>query len=97
MAQIVGYFENNVTFTEGPFVLVYINGWRIEAEHLMADCPVLPDSSIYEIKNGLGWTAGKTEDKALAIKVCDELNKMVVRGEIVLDGKVWRKKKRNVQ
>lgn len=88
MAQVVGLYENNVTFTEGPFVIVNANGWRIEAELKGHYCPVLPTTSIFKIVEGLGLL-GKTNDKDLAVAVCDVLNRMVLAGEIVLAGKVW--------
>lgn len=87
MAQIVGYFENFVEYTEGPFVLVNANGWRIEVELKGHYCPVLPDVSIYNTREKLGWPLGKTDDFKKAERVCNELNAMVKRGEIVLHPK----------
>lgn len=77
MAQVVEYFENNVVFAEGPFVICnpFCNGWRIEVELKGHLCPILPDSSIYEIMNRLGMV-GKTMDKELAKRVCDTLNQI---------------------
>lgn len=90
MAQIVGYYEDNVVFTEGPFVICnpHTNGWRIEVELKEYMCPVLPDLSISKPLLKLGMP-GKTMDKALAERVCDTLNQMVRDGEIVLDDRLW--------
>ncbi|HEY7415242.1 MAG TPA: hypothetical protein VH593_08625 [Ktedonobacteraceae bacterium] len=90
MAVKVGYFQDNYDgiYDEGPFVLVDAFGWRIEQEG--PTCPYLPDSSIYELRKLLGWTTdGKTNDTTLAEKVCDELNAMVKRGEIVNKNGLW--------
>ena len=92
MAQIVGYFEDDVIFTEGPFVLVDIWGWRIEVELKGHNCPVLPHISIYKIREQLDWDLGKTENTELATRVCDQLNQMVRDGEIVLKGNIWMAK-----
>lgn len=88
MAQIVGWGENNVMFTNGPFVIVNINGWRIEAELRGHHCPVLPGNSIYQIEKKLGLN-GKTWDRELAAQVCDRLNQMARTGEIVLHENGW--------
>lgn len=89
MAQVVGYFQNDVTFTEGPFVIVERNGWRIEAEQKGCNCPILPDSSIYEIAERKFGLCGKTTYKSLAEKVCDALNQMVRDKKIVLRDGCW--------
>lgn len=90
MAQKVGYFENNVTFKEGPFVLVDAGGWRIEVKLRGHHCPVLPHSSIYPIKERLGWPLGKINDTVRATLVCDKLNEMVRAGKIVeQDNGLW--------
>lgn len=90
MAQRVGYFEDDVLYAEGPFVMVNANGWRVEVEMPGHHCPVLPDTSIYELRSQLGWPAGKTDDVALAERVVDQLNAMVREGKIVLDGRIWK-------
>ena len=88
-AQIVGYFEDNVTFTEGPFVAVCINGWRIEVELKGNNCPVLPDMSIYKmLKDARGKEPGKTDWLECEANV-NWLNEQVKRGRIVLNGKTW--------
>lgn len=83
MAQTVGYYQNNPVFTEGPFVIVNANGWRIEVELKGHHCPVLPSTSIYRITEKLGLH-GKTDDKEQAAMVCDALNSMVRASAIVL-------------
>lgn len=49
MAKYVGYFENFETpeeeseaFSQGPFVVVDANGYRIEAQVKGNKCPALP-------------------------------------------------------
>ncbi len=90
MAQVIGYFENDVTFEEGPFVICNPcgNGWRIEVEQKEYHCPVLPDMTIYPIKDRLGMRY-KTNDHSLAERVCDSLNEMVRNDQIVLSGRCW--------
>jgi hypothetical protein len=90
MAQVVGYFEDDVVYAEGPFVICNPmgNGWRIEAELKGVNHPVLPDTSIYELKRSLGLN-GKTMDRSLAERVCDQLNKMVCAKQIVLSNRQW--------
>jgi len=91
MAQFVGYFEDDVEFAEGPFVVVDIFGYRIEVEYKGAKCPALPDVSIYRLREALGHPWGKTTNRDLAIKMCDELNALVREERIVLhpNGKCW--------
>ncbi len=84
MAQVVGYFQNNVVFTEGPFVIVYVGGWRIEVEQKEKNHSTMTSISIDGIIKGLGMQYGKTRDQELAATVCDRLNQMVRVGEIVL-------------
>ena len=92
MAQVVGYFEDGVTYEEGPFVISnpLSNGWRIEAEvkGSKTRTPALPDTSIFPLKKKLGMD-GKTFDKALAERVCDELNVIVRAGEIAVRRALW--------
>ena len=92
MAQVVGYFEDNVTYEEGPFVISnpLSNGWRIEVEvkGSKTQTPALPDLSIYELKKKLGLE-GKTFDKALIERICDDLNQMVRDGKIVQRCGLW--------
>ena len=70
MAQQVGYFDDDVAFTEGPFVIVDIWGWRIEVELKDYHCSVLPDLSLTGILRDLGYN-GKTRDREHVASVCD--------------------------
>lgn len=91
MTQSVGYFEDDVTFTEGPFVICNPlgSGWRIEAEYKGAKCPGHPDTSIYDLRQRIfGWR-GKTDSRDKITAVCDHLNRMVAEGKIVLKGNAW--------
>lgn len=98
MAQVVGYFRDNVTYTEGPFVIVYAGGWRIEVEQKDKIHPVMTSLSIDRIIKRLGIPYGKTRDQELAATVCDSLNAMVRAGEIILtDWGSWVDKNSVVQ
>lgn len=91
MAQVVGYFEDNVVFTEGPFVIVnpLDNGWRIEVDRPGSVCPVLPDGSIYDLIKRVFDFEGKTTDKAQIEVICNYLNELVKLGRIVPRGGSW--------
>ena len=89
MAQIVSYWQNNVEFTEGPFVLVNINGWRIEVELKGHKCPVFLDSSICEFCLLHNKPRRKTNNFQVARRTCDWLNEQVRHGKIVLKGRAW--------
>jgi hypothetical protein len=90
MAQEVGYFENHVKYTEGPFVIVDANGWRIEVELKEYHCPVLPEDTIYQLcKEKLGRRLAKFDHKSDAATLCDWLNQEVRQGSIVLDNRWW--------
>jgi hypothetical protein len=84
MAQRIGYFEDNVTFTEGPFVMVNAGGWRIEASNGQeAGCnAVMPDLSIYRLAKDWGYE-GKRSNPALMEPIVDRLNEWVREGKIV--------------
>jgi hypothetical protein len=90
MAQIVHYWDNDVAYSEGPFVICNAmwNGWRVEVELKGHHCPVLPDISIYPVMKKLGLN-GKTLDQDKAARVCDRLNEMVREGCIALVGNAW--------
>jgi len=96
MAKGIGYMEDfrdeahrAEVFSEGPFVVCQVgDGFRLEAELVGWKCPVLPDLSIYPIKERLGLL-GVTRDESLAATVCDQLNRMVREGLIVRDGNDW--------
>lgn len=91
MTQIVEFFENDIVFKEGPFVISNPlgNGWRIEVEMKGHRCSVLPDLSIYKLKEQQFGLKGKTMDQSRAAHVCDQLNAMVREGHIVLVGRSW--------
>lgn len=94
MAQRVGYFENHVDYTEGPFVMVDINGWRIEAQndHAPNGAPTLPHPSIYHYLEQNGLQAHKVRptkegEEQIAHSV-NWLNDEVDAGNIVkIDGR----------
>ena len=90
MAQIVGYYQDNVTFEEGPFVAVDAWGWRIEVEQKGAKCPVLPDRSIYNaLRRHKGKKPGKLDTFEEIAPYVDWLNQMVREGKITLEGRCW--------
>lgn len=86
MAQRVGYFDDNVTFEEGPFVITNPlgNGWRIEAQIMGSGTPALPDSSVYDLLRKVGHSAGKWNDLEPAAEACDFLNEQVKAGKICM-------------
>lgn len=89
MAQIVGYWQDNVEFEEGPFVMVHAGGWRIEVEVKNHKCPCLPELSIYNLLDAHSRRIYKTGSSALAAQTVDWLNEQVRAGKIVLQGKIW--------
>jgi hypothetical protein len=88
MAQTVGYYENNVQYTEGPFVVTTTRGrwYRIEAQKDGHQEPVIPEPSIMEVIYRLGGYGS-----ASRTAVCDTLNRMVRTGQIVKTNGVWVK------
>jgi len=91
MAQEVGYYEDNVVYTEGPFVICNPlgNGWRIEAELKGCPCPVYPDMSIDALVKRVFGYSGKWPTKEQATEVCDWLNSKVWVNEIILKDSNW--------
>lgn len=94
MAQHVSYFQDYpFVLTEGPFVVVYTGGYRIEVDCdcVRATCPVLPDPSVYKLMDAWGFR-GKTAHSELADETCDRLNQLVRLGHIVYDESkgTWR-------
>lgn len=87
MAQAVGYWDDGVAFTEGPFVIVNANGWRIEVEVLGSRCPCMPDGSVYRMLEQERGRWQKT-DRKTAADDCDWLNEQVRQGRIVRDGAI---------
>ena len=90
MAQEVSHYEDNVTFTEGPFVISNPlgNGYRIEVDLKGHPCPVLPDCSIYRLLGEHGFYAGKCPRKEIA-KIADWLNEQVLLERIVCQTNGW--------
>lgn len=88
MAQIVGYWQDNVTYTEGPFVLCGSphpgSVSRIECEAKGHHCPVMVQFSIYQMLDAKrpGWR----KDKCAAV---DWLNEQVREGAIILRDRTW--------
>ncbi len=85
VAQVVRYNENNVTYTQGPFVIAHAtSGWRIEVELKGHKCPVLPHTSIFHLQKSVNnnWPDGTTQDQKVASNWCDYLNKLVKNGQI---------------
>ena len=90
MAQHVRYFEDNVEFKEGPFVVVEINGFRVECELKGWHCPVMPDTTIYQFLRAHGLDASKHWKAEEIEKQVDFLNQKVKEGVITLrDGAWW--------
>jgi len=91
MAQHVGYFENNVRFEEGPFVvcdLAITAAYRIEAELVGHRCPVQVDSSVFRLLLRFGL-CGNGRDRRLVDAVCDKLNELVRAGLITRPRRCW--------
>jgi len=92
MAQIVTYGENNVEYTEGPFVVCAIGGdkYRVEAQRLNHVCPVIPDDSVIDmLATEMGFTCACYKDCAKCALTADWLNRRVRSGVICLSGNVW--------
>ncbi len=91
MAQTVEYFEDNIYFTEGPFVVCNPmgNGWRIEVEQKNYHTSVLPDASIMELLRITGKYVVRGFDRMPTADAADWLNSLVNFGQIVLDGNCW--------
>lgn len=92
MAQIVDYYEDDVEFTQGPFVAVRIgsSNLRVEVECKGHKCPILPDASIYEFarkrKLDMGnsnVTIGHVQDTV------NLLNVMVLSKQIYLHNNIY--------
>lgn len=87
MAVRVGYFQNTRDcYSEGPFVMVNANGWRIEVD-CSSDAPTLPDNSIYYFIKDKGLPSGKFDDEALCACIVDYLNAKVKDGTLIKDPK----------
>lgn len=92
MAQKVGYWDNNVKYTEGPFVGVNAGGWRIEVATGLANeisTPALPHFSIYRLLEiEKGKKPGKLQTFEEISIFVDWLNQEVTNGRIVFN-KYW--------
>lgn len=95
MAQMVKHMQNFETpeaekkaYSEGPFVIVYINGWRIECEVVGEQRPAFPHLSIYQLRKIGGWPSGHL-DKRAAIQLCNWLNQKVRDGTIIIRNDYW--------
>lgn len=90
MAQVVGYFENDVVFIEGPFVAVNANGWRVEAELEGNCCPAFPDLSVdCFLEKEKGIRTGKWVSFEAIAPIIDWLNEQVKAGHIIKEGRIW--------
>jgi len=89
MAKQVHYAEKNVDFSDGPFVVVQIAGYLIEAQHDARSGSVLPDTSIYQLLREHGIEHGKTCSSKPVEEAVDWLNQMVELGRIVKDRGAW--------
>lgn len=90
MAQRVGYYENNVEFTEGPFVIVRrTDRWRIECElRTDAECNcVIPEASILDLFYNERGVRMTWFNELMAEEHCDWLNSQVFQERIILHEK----------
>jgi hypothetical protein len=95
MAQKVDYYEDNVEYQGGPFVVCVLgpgNDFRVEVELKGHKCPVLPQSSIYEMMKEIDFD-GRTNDLKKINLVVDALNAFVKTGRIVCVDGAWIEKK----
>lgn len=93
MSQVVKYYQNDVVFTEGPFVCCQLGSesYRVEAECKASKnpgCPALPDISIVRLLEDEGFNSAYTNLKGCA-KVVDFLNGLVREGKIILSVDGW--------
>lgn len=91
MAQVVGYWEDNVVYREGPFVVVELgdgDDYRVEVENKTSEkkTPCLPDSSIYFFLNFSQRTRGRLEE---VTRTVDFLNQNVKNGCITCREGTW--------
>jgi hypothetical protein len=87
MAQVVGYWQDNVTYTEGPFVVcgAPIGGSRrIECEEKGHFCPVVVQPSIYRLLE-----ARMPNFRSQRCEAVDLLNELVRKGEIIERDRLW--------
>jgi hypothetical protein len=87
MVQYVGYWDNNVEYKEGPFVLCgppIGSVGRIECEVKGHFCPCMVHPSIYKLINHHNWFKNCTKSY-----IVDRLNQLVIIGEIILQDRFW--------
>jgi hypothetical protein len=93
MAQQVEYWQDNIEYLEGPFVVVNAGGYRIEMELKGHCCPVqttvLIDRYLAEHK----FSCYKTNCLQTASDTVDWLNNKVKNGDIILVNGRWVPKK----
>lgn len=92
MAKIVGFFQDHIAYSEGPFVLCSIMGgshYRLEAEMKGHHTSVFPEDSIYCLAFHEVLYIPANGTRAYSEPVVDWLNEQVRKGRIVLDGLVW--------
>lgn len=89
MAVEVKYFEGTKenpidrnVFREGPFVIVWTTGYRIEVDNPNGYCSCLPDRSIYDLRESLGYELGKGTKERISV-ICDHLNSLVKSGRVI--------------
>lgn len=87
MAQTVGYFENDVEYTEGPFVYSTIG--RIEAELVGHFCPVLCDNSIFRMLEAERKDYGTIRTFEKLEPIIDWLNQQVILDRIICKHGTW--------
>lgn len=91
MAQEVGYFEDNIVYTEGPFVVTCVGScsYRVEAEKKGGICTILPHISVnFHMKNRGTMLTCTTRENAHA--QADYLNDLVSAGTIVNVDSEWQ-------
>jgi len=96
MAQIVRYYQDNVVYEDGPFVVCDLNtggwsGWRLQVEVKGLPHPVVPEDSIFDLvesRYGCRYML-KSNDRERIVEMCDYMNSLVKDGKIVLDGSWW--------
>ena len=90
MVQVVGHFENNITF-EAPFVICNVGGsFRIECEIKGHRTSALAHLSIYRMLTcEMNYEPGCTHDFGLREREVNWLNAQVEIGRIVLKDDQW--------
>jgi hypothetical protein len=92
VAQIVEWSEDNVEYTQGPFVVTRMSGGRcrIEVEFKGHKCPVLPDITIVKFVWAFAPADMQNDGTMVStIELVDWLNSQVREGVIELDGSCW--------